>query len=327
MIRINLNVLEQIESIGEKIKSMWSRLRARESKLRTQESKSIERRAVNKLGEVLYYLILLFAALTFMFPVIYMLVNSLMDVGEVTVIYSALSGAEGSEYMSIRLIPQEVSFMQYYNVLLRKPKFLVMFWNSVIATLPVILGQMIVGSMAAFSFSKIRFPFRDQIFFVYIIVMMLPFQVTLVPNYLILRRLNLLDTYWAIILPGIFTTFGVFLLRQFMMLVPHEYSEASKIDGAGFLTTFARIVLPQCKSALASLAILSFIDNWNMVEQPLIFLKNANMHPMSVFLRDINYSELGLAFACGMLYMIPPVIIFFYGENHLVQGIQLSGIK
>lgn len=287
----------------------------------------MEKRAVKRPGEVLHYLVLACAAFSFLFPVAYMLINSLMDAAEVTEIYGRLTGETGSAYMGFRLIPEQVSFMQYYNVLLRKPKFLVMFWNSVIVTVPVILGQIAVGSMAAFSFSKVRFPFRNQIFFVYILVMMLPFQVTLVPNYIVLRGLKLLDTYWAIILPGMFTTFGVFLLRQFMLLVPQEYSEAVKIDGAGYFKAFTHIILPQCKSALASLAILSFIDNWNMVEQPLVFLKNVNLHPMSVFLRDINYSELGLAFACGVLYMIPPVILFFYGENHLVQGIQLSGIK
>ena len=146
-------------------------------------------------------------------------------------------------------------------------------------------------------------------------------------QYITLKKLGLLGSYLAVILPGIFNTFGVFLLRQFMIRIPDEYGEAAKIDGAGHFRIFASVVLPQCKGALASLAILAFIDNWNMVEQPLIFLKNMDMHPLSVFLRDINYSELGLAFACGVLYMIPPLIIFFYGENHLVQGIQLSGIK
>lgn len=280
-----------------------------------------------KHGKALYYMVLSFIAFSFLFPVIYMLANSLMDSGEIMKNYSGLTGTEASGFMRIRLIPEKVSLMQYYEVLLRKPKFLLMFWNSVFVTAPVILGQIIIGSMAAYAFSRIQFPLRNQIFFIYVIVMMLPFQVTLVPNYIMLRRLDLLDTYWAIIFPGIFSTFGVFLLRQFMLLVPSEYPEAAKIDGAGFIRVFTHIMLPQCKSALASLAILAFIDNWNMVEQPLIFLRNADMHPMSVFLRDINYSELGLAFACGMLYMIPPLIIFFYGENHLVQGIQLSGIK
>jgi multiple sugar transport system permease protein len=124
-----------------------------------------------------------------------MLANSMMDADEVAKTYGGLSSGTGSSYMGFRLVPEKVSLMQYYNVLLRKPKFLVMFWNSVIVTVPIILGQVVVGSMAAFSFSKVRFPFRDQIFFIYIIVMMLPFQVTLVPNYIMLKGLNLLDTY------------------------------------------------------------------------------------------------------------------------------------
>jgi multiple sugar transport system permease protein len=157
--------------------------------------------------------------------------------------------------------------------------------------------------------------------------MMMPFQVTLVPNYIILKKLNLLGTYWSIILPGIFTTFGVFLLRQFMMYIPDEYCEAAKIDGAGYLRTFYCIILPQCKGALVSLAILVFVDNWNMVEQPLIFLKDEGMYPLSIFLSMINSDDIGIAFACGFLYMLPTLLIFLYGENHFVEGIQLSGIK
>jgi len=112
-----------------------------------------------------------------------------------------------------------------------------------------------------------------------------------------------------------------------MMYIPNEYCEAAKIDGAGYPRVFAQIVLPQCKGALTSLAILVFVDNWNMVEQPLIFLKDETMHPLSIFLGKINSSDIGLAFACGFIYMMPALMIFLYGEDYFVEGIQLSGIK
>lgn len=278
------------------------------------------------------YAALICISFLLLFPMLYMLTNSFMESREVTQTYSALAGGDishGGKSPSIgfKLIPKKVSFMQYYNVLLRKPKFLVLFWNSVIMTVPIMLGQMIVSFFAAYAFSKLRFPFRDKIFFVYIIVMMMPFQVTLVPNYIISKQLNLLGSYWSVILPGVFATFGVFLLRQFMLNIPDEYTEAATIDGAGYLRTLTKIILPQCKGATASLAILVFVDNWNMVEHPLIFLKDETMHPLSIFLSRINSGEIGIAFACGILYMLPMLLIFLYGENYLVEGIQLSGIK
>jgi multiple sugar transport system permease protein len=281
---------------------------------------------------VAYYTILIILAFLLTFPVLYMLANSFMSSPEVSRTYDAIANgvvekAGQPVTIGFKLIPDRVTFMQYYCVLFRKPKYLLMFWNSVIVTVPIVVGQIFIATLAAYAFGKLKFPFRDKIFFLYVIVMMMPFQVTLVPNYIILNKLDLLGSYWAIILPGIFTTFGVFLMRQFMMFIPDEYCEAAKIDGAGFLRTFYRIILPQCKGALASLAMLVFVDNWNMVEQPLIFLKDENLHPLSIFLARIYVSELGIAFACGFLYMFPALLIFLYGENYFIEGIQLSGLK
>lgn len=288
-------------------------------------------RQVNKLKSFTKYLIIICISAALLLPVVYMLSNSFMSSREVIQNYSAVSETVAEEgkapKITFSLIPETVSFMQYYNVLLRKPKFLFMFWNSVIVTLPILLGQIVVSAMAAYAFSKLKFPFSNKIFFLYIIVMMMPFQVTLVPNYIILDRINLLGSYWSIILPGVFSTFGVFLLRQFMINIPDDYCEAAKIDGAGYWRSFSAILLPQCKGAIASLAILVFIDNWNMVEQPLIFLKDETMHPLSIFLSRINSQDIGIAFACGILYMVPTLLIFLYGENYFIEGIELSGIK
>lgn len=279
-----------------------------------------------------HYAVLVCISAILLFPLLFMLANSLMESREVMSTYAALAGEDissgaATRAIGFRLIPDKVSFTQYYQVLLRKPKFLVFFWNSVILTVPIMLGQMAVAFMAAYAFGKLKFPFSDKIFFTYIIVMLMPFQVTLVPNYIMLKWMNLLGSYKSIIFPGIFNTFGVFLLKQFIKQIPDEYCEAAKIDGAGYMQTLIRIIMPQCKGALASLGILVFVDNWNMVEQPLIFLRDESMHPLSIFLSRINGSDLGIAFACGILYMTPALLIFLYGENYFVEGIQLSGIK
>lgn len=280
---------------------------------------------------ILYYLLLAACAFVLLFPFIFMAANSFADENEVISTYNASNvnpeGGQNMSFVKIRLIPEEATLMQYYHALLREPTFLVMFWNSVFLAVPILLGQILVSVLGGYAFAKLRFPFRNQLFFLFIIVMLMPYQVTLVPNYIILNKMNLLGSYLAIILPGVFSTFGVFLLRQFIRGIPDEYSESARVDGAGYLGVFFRIIGPQCKGGIASLAILSFIDNWNMVEQPLIFLKDSYKYPMSIFLSYINMRDLGIAFACGILYMLPTVLIFLYGEDYLIQGIQLSGIK
>ncbi|MDE7270535.1 MAG: carbohydrate ABC transporter permease, partial [Acetatifactor sp.] len=135
----------------------------------------------------------------------------------------------------------------------------------------------------------------------------------------------LLDSYWAIWLPGIFSPFAVYLLTKFMKRIPYSVIEAAQIDGAGEWQIFRRICLPLCKGALCSAAILVFIDYWNMVEQPLILLSDAEKHPLSVFLSKINAGDVGLAFAVATIYMVPSLLIFLYGEEYLVDGITYQG--
>jgi multiple sugar transport system permease protein len=288
-----------------------------------------------KLQMVLLTGLVAFLAVVFLFPLVLTVSNSFMEESEIHENYGKLSQSVlsenreegGNSFVNLKLIPDVASIRQYYTVLVKKLKYLFMFWNSVRVVLPIIAGQLAVASMAAYAFAKMDFPGRNKLFFAYIVVMLMPFQVTLVPNYMIADRLGLIDQYGAIILPGIFGTFGVFLLRQFMIYIPNQYSEAARVDGAGHFQIFVRIILPMAKTAVASLAVLLFIDNWNMVEQPLIFLQDESKQPLSVFLSYINESERGIAFAASVVYMAPMLLIFLYAENYLIEGIQLSGLK
>ena len=240
---------------------------------------------------------------------------------------TADEASDSDEFLSLKLIPDEVVIRQYYTVLVEKTQFLYMVWNSIIIVVPIILGQIAVASTAAYAFAKAGLKWRNQLFFIYIVVMLMPFQVTLVPNYLVADRLGLVGSYWSIILPGVFGTFGVFLLKQYMEYIPDSYLEAARVDGAGHIRVFTLIVLPMSKAGIAALAILLFVDNWNMVEQPLVFITEAVKQPLSIYLSRINSEERGVAFAAATLYMLPMLLIFLYGENYLVEGIQLSGIK
>lgn len=271
-------------------------------------------------------------AILFLTPIILTITNSFMSSSEISANYGSVFATNSSggkvyisEKVNLKFIPDMVSFSQYITVLFKSPEYLLKFWNSVILVGPIVIFQLIVASLASYGFARYRGRLREIIFFAYIILMLMPYQVTLVPNYLVSDWLNLLDTNWAIWLPGIFSPFAVFLLTKFMRRIPTSMIEAAQIDGAGEWQIFRKICLPLCKGATCSAAILVFIDYWNMVEQPLILLSDAEKHPLSVFLSKINAGEIGLAFAVATIYMVPSLLIFLYGEEYLVDGITYQG--
>ena len=280
---------------------------------------------------VLTLLAFLFAVL-FLLPTVLTITNSFMTQSEITASYgqvfqNASSGAKSfiAKTINLKFIPDKVSFTQYITVLLKSPEYLLKYWNSVILVAPIVAGQLLVASVAAYGFTRWRGKIRDGLFFAYVILMLMPYQVTLVPNYLVSDWLGILNTRWAIILPGAFAPFSVFLLTKFMRRIPKSLIESAKLDGAGEWQIFWNICLPHCRSALYSIAILVFIDYWNMVEQPLILLPNADMQPLSVYLSKINAGEIGVAFAVAVIYMIPGLLLFLHGEAYLVEGIAYSG--
>ena len=270
-------------------------------------------------------------AFLFLMPTVLTITNSFMTQSEITANYGQVfqNATDGKSYIkdkiNLKFIPDKVSFTQYFTVLLKSPDFLYKFWNSVILVAPIVLAQLAVASVAAYGFTRWRGKIRDTIFFAYVILMLMPYQVTLVPNYLVSDWLGILNTKWAILLPGAFAPFSVFLLTKFMRRIPVSLIESAKLDGAGEWHIFWNICLPQCRSALYSIAILVFIDYWNMVEQPLILLPDASQQPLSVYLSQINAGEIGIAFAAAVIYMVPGLLMFLHGEAYLVEGITYAG--
>lgn len=271
-------------------------------------------------------------AILFLMPIVLTITNSFMASSEISANYGsvfATSSTGGKVYISekvnLKFIPDIVSFSQYITVLFKSPDYLLKFWNSVILTVPIVVFQLVVATLASYGFARYKGKLRAILFFVYIILMLMPYQVTLVPNFLVSQWLGIVDTYWAIWLPGIFSPFAVFLLTKFMKRIPTSVIEAAQIDGAGEWQIFKKICFPLCKGAICSAAILVFIDYWNMVEQPLILLSDSEKHPLSVFLSKINSGEIGLAFAVATIYMVPSLLVFLYGEEYLVEGITYQG--
>ena len=260
---------------------------------------------------VIVLLAILFAFL-FVMPTLLTITNSFMTQSEITANYGQVfdNAKDGKSYISktinLKFIPDKVSFSQYWTVLLKSPDYIYKLWNSIILTVPIVFAQLMVASIAAYGFTRWRGKVRDSIFFFYVILMLMPYQVTL-------------------LLPGAFAPFSVFLLTKFMRRIPVSLIESAKLDGAGEWQIFWRICLPQCRAALYSIAILVFIDYWNMVEQPLILLPDASQQPLSVYLSQINAGEIGIAFAAAVVYMIPGLLLFLHGEAYLVEGIAYSG--
>lgn len=272
-------------------------------------------------------------AVVMLVPILLTFTNSLMTEQEIGRNYDLLGQmidvAKGGKdaFVNLKIIPDWLSFGQYAEVLVLTTKFLRMFWNSVALVVPIVAGQAVVASLAAYAFAKLRFIGRDKLFMLYLMTMLMPFQVTLVPNYIVIDKLGLMNHTAAIILPGIFGAFGVFMMRQFIAHIPGAYSEAAMMDGGGAWVIFWRIILPLAKPGLAALTVLLFVDYWNMIEQPLIFLQDSYKQPLSLYLAQINKDALGIGFAASALYMAPMILLFLYAESYFIEGVQLSGIK
>lgn len=252
----------------------------------------IKTKAIN--SYILHAFVIIFAFCMF-FPLFFQLVNSL-----------------------ISNFPLNFSLHQYKHILLN-PTYLRAYWNSIALVIPIVLGQITISPLAAFYFEYGGLKIKENIYFVYILLMIMPMQILLVPHYIIANWLNIHESWWAIILPGIFNPFGVFFLRQYMKNINRECIEAAQIDGATMTIIFKSIVLPIIKPAISVLIILSFSEYWNIVDQGIIFIKSQYNEPLSLYLsRNTD-------FAGACLYVIPAIIVFLYFNDAILNA--FSGNK
>ncbi len=226
------------------------------------------------------------------------------------------------------VFPQYPTLRPYVELLLDSPNFFQMFWNSCIQVIPILLGQFCIAVPAAWAFACFSFRGKKVLFLLYMILMVLPFQITMVSSYLVLFRMGLMDTHLAVILPNIFSTLPIFIMVKFFKEIPKALIEAARIDGAGEFYIFTRIGIPLGSSGILSIMILSFLEYWNAIEQPLTFLaRNRKAWPLPLYLPNITADRAGVAFVASVIMMIPALLLFLYGQKYLEQGIAAFGLK
>ena len=272
------------------------------------------------------FLILVILSLFMCFPVIFLIAGSFMGKAELTGHLAPVLG-KGKDFVSWGLLPKYPTIRSYVELLLDTPQFFVMFWNSVKIVFLSIAGQLIVGIAAAWGFARYNFRFKKILFTLYIVVMLMPFQVTMLSSYLVLDSFKLLDTHWSIILPAIFSTFSVFIMYRFFCNIPEAIIESARIDGASELKIFFKIGIPLGMPGIMSAVILQFLELWNLIEQPLTFLKDKSLWPLSIYLPNITLENADIAFTASAVTLIAAIIVFFAGQSYLEQGIAASAVK
>ncbi|WP_159885094.1 carbohydrate ABC transporter permease [Paenibacillus puerhi] len=268
-------------------------------------------------GKLVLTLVMLALAIVTVMPFIWMVTTSFKSPAEVFA-------------YPIKWVPERWLLDHHLKVWTGKDSFAIYYWNSLKISLICMVGATFLSAFAAYGFSRIEFKGRDTLFMVYLSMMMVPPQVLFVPKFIMFDKLGIYNTHWALILPGLFTIFGVFLLRQFFMSIPKEITESAFIDGAGHFRIFWNLMIPLAKPALATLAIIDFSWNWNDYENALVFLLDRTLYTVPLGLQNfilefnIDYNGMMAATSAGI---IPMILVFLAGQKYIIQGISSSAVK
>lgn len=280
------------------------------------ETRDPYQRVSQAMSRIILHIILLGGAVTMVAPFVWMLSSSLKKNLEVFHIPPTL----------IPAVPQWHNYIEIFKVVPYSRWFL----NSTFIAVTQTVLYLFVASLAGYTFSRLHFPGREAIFTLYLATMMVPGEVTLVPKFILMKELHLIDTFAAMILPGMFNAYGVFLLRQFFMTLPDSLEEAAILDGASYFRIYWNIILPLAGPALATLGLFSFMGAWNDFLWPLIVINSENMKPLSVGLASFHglyETNWPLLMSASTVALIPIVIIFIVAQKYFVQGIALTGVK
>ena len=276
-------------------------------------------------NQVLVYILLLAVGFMLAIPFIWLISSSLKTETDAFAIPPSF-------------IPNPVQWSNYVVGLTEFP-FVRSTMNTMILVVWVMLGTVLSGSLVAYGFARVRFPGRTALFILVLSTMMIPSHVTLIPQYLLFRQLEWLDSFKPLVVPSFFGggAFYIFLLRQFFLTIPLDYDDAARIDGCGTFSVFWRIILPLSKPALGTMAIFTFMSQWNAFFEPLIYLNRFEAQPLAVALTtwvqtahgstSMHYVPWVAIMAVSTLISLPPVMVFFFAQRHFIQGVVVSGMK
>ncbi len=255
------------------------------------------------------------------YPLVFLFTGSIMGNSEITHYLQGVFGG-GEQWAGWTVFPKYPTLASYIELLLDIPEFYVLFWNSLLYAGCIIAGQLIVALPAAWALTAVRPVIRKGILLVYIVVLLMPFQVRMLPEYLVLRDLNLLDSPVGIILPEIFSALPVLILYYSFSSQPKVLQESAQIDGAGEFQIFYKVAVPVAVPAIVTCVILALLEYWNMIEQPLLFIKDKRYWPLALFSPQNNYG-LGVVFAMAFLLAIFILVIFMLLQNYFEEGLSI----
>ena len=279
-----------------------------------------------KISSAFIKIILLAAGGIFCAPILFLLSGSVMSRYELNQSLMPLM-ADQDKLITWAFFPRYPTFQHYLRILFQTPQFFVVFWNSMKMVCLILAGQFFIAVPAAWAFAVYSFRGRKFLFTLYIVLMLMPFQVTMLSSYLVLNRLEMLNTHGAIILPAVFSAFPVFLIYRDFCNLPKGLIEAARIDGAREWTIFCRIGLPLASGGILSAGVLGFLEYWSLIEQPLAFLEDQTLWPLSLYLPEIGPEQAGYSFVAAVITLIPAVFVFLTGREYLEQGITASAVK
>lgn len=277
----------------------------------------LSRNSLLRMGKGLNTVFMLLCSLLLLAPMIWMISTSFKKAKDVFV-------------YPIQWIPLDPILDNHIKVWTKGDGFLMFYLNSMKISLILMVGAPLLAALAAYGFSRIQFKGRDTIFVMYLCLMMIPSQVLFVPKFIMFDWMGIYNTHLALILPGLFTVFGVFMIRQFFMGIPHEISEAALVDGAGHLRIFSTIFLPLSKPVLATFAIIDFTWTWNDYENPLIFLLDKKLYTVPLGMQNFMQEagvDYNLMMAAATAAVLPLLTVFFIGQKYIIQGFSGTAVK
>jgi len=269
-----------------------------------------------RISSILTFVVLFAIGLTMLVPFLWMISTSLMEEHEVY-------------QFPPKFIPSAWLWENFAEAMTLQP-FGRFFLNTAIVAGASVAGQLLFCSMAAYAFARLRFPYRDPLFAVYLATMMIPGIVTIIPSFLIISMFGWVNTYWALFTPTLSSVWGIFLLRQFFQTIPGDLEDAARIDGASELAIFWHIVLPLSKPALATLAIFAFMNSWKDFLWPLIVTNRTSMRTVEVGIANFStmyQTDWPHQMAAAVVVMLPIIIVFILAQKHFVKGITMTGLK